>query len=112
MHPAASLVLENGYKHRHLVAPVLFSLFASIAHVHEPVQHSLLIAAVSWAVICVPAATKAGLWANTSKKRRRTSWLAGAFLAFALICDRAVCDKQGTWPSKVNIKMLKYTGKC
>jgi hypothetical protein len=112
MHPAASLVLENGYKHRHLAAPVLFSLFASIAHVHEPVQHSLLIAALSWAVACIPAATKAGLWSNTSRKRRRTSWLAGAFLAFALVCDRAACDKQGTWPSKVSMKLTLSVNRC
>jgi hypothetical protein len=112
MHPAASLVLENGYKYRHLVAPVLLSLFATIANVHEPVQHSLFIAAVSWAILWLPAATKAGLWANTSKRRRRTSWLAGAFLAFALICDRAACDKRGTWASKVTVKLAMLVYKC
>jgi hypothetical protein len=106
MHPVVSLVFEHGYTHRHLAAPVLFSLFATIAHVHEPVQHSLLITAVSWAVIWLATVIKAGLWSSTRTKRRRTSWLAGAFLGFALICDRAACDKKGIWASKVNIKLI------
>jgi hypothetical protein len=112
MHPAVSLVLEHGYKHRHLAAPVLFSLFATIAHVHGPVQHSLLIKAVSWAVVWLLTAIKTGLWSNTSRKRRRTSWLAGAFLGFALICDRAACDKQGIWASKVNTKWIICVDGC
>jgi hypothetical protein len=101
MHPAVSLVLENGAKYHQLLAPLLFTVFASIAHVHEPVQHSLLITAVSWAVIWLPSAFKAGLWSNTSSKRRKTGWLAGAFLALAHICDGAAADKEGTWTTKV-----------
>jgi hypothetical protein len=103
MHPVVSPVLENAYKHYKLLVPLLFSIFASVANVHEPVQHSLLITAVSWAILWVSSVFKAGIWSNTSKKRRTTSWLAGAFLAFAQICDRAACDKEGTWVAKVNI---------
>jgi hypothetical protein len=101
MHPAASLVLENAYTYRKLLVPLLFSVFALVANVDEPVQHSLLIKAVSWAVLWVLAVTKAGIWSNTREKRRTTSWLAGSLLALAQICDRAACDKEGTWATKV-----------
>jgi hypothetical protein len=102
MHPVVSFVIENVYKYHQLLVPLLFSVVASVANVHEPVQHSLLITAVSWAVLWVLAVFKAGTWSNSSKKRRETSWLAGALLAFAQICDRAACDKHGTWASKVH----------
>jgi hypothetical protein len=101
MHPAVSLALENGAKHPQLVAPLLFTVFASIANAHEPVQHSLLITSASWALIWLLTAFKAGLWSHTSSKRRRTGWLAGAFLALAHLCDSAAGDKQGTWTAKV-----------
>jgi hypothetical protein len=101
MHPVVSLALENGAKHPHLVAPVLFIVLASIANAHQPVQLSLRITAVSWAVIWLLTAFKAGLWSHTSTKRRRAGWLAGAFLALAHLCDSAAGDKQGTWTAKV-----------
>jgi hypothetical protein len=101
MHPVVSLALENGAKHPQLVAPVLFIVLASIANAHQPVQLSLRITAVSWAVIWLLTAFKAGLWSHTSTKRRRAGWLAGAFLALAHLCDSAAGDKQGTWTAKV-----------
>jgi hypothetical protein len=105
MHPVAALVLENAEKHHNLLAPVLFSIFAAIANVSEPVQHSLLIRAVTWALIWLLAAFRAGIWTSSSAKRRKTSWLAGGCLAFAQICDRAACDREGVWATKVNKRM-------
>jgi hypothetical protein len=105
MHPAVSLAFDHGYKHHHLAAPLLFTFCASIANVYEPVQHSLFITAISWGIIWLPAAIKTtiktGLLSHVSSKGRRTSWLAGALLALAHICDSAACDKEGTWATKV-----------
>lgn len=105
MHPAVSLAFDHGYKHHHLAAPLLFTFFASIVNIYEPVQHSLFITAVSWAIIWLPAAIKTtiktGLLSRVSSKGRRTGWLAGALLALAHICDGAACDKEGIWATKV-----------
>lgn len=106
MHPVVSLVLENAYKYHQFLVPLLFSVFGSVANIHEPVQHTLFITAVSWAILWLPIIFKTGIWSNTSNKRRRTSWLAGGFLAFAQICDRAACDKDGTWATKVTSQLI------
>ncbi|KAF1918958.1 hypothetical protein BDU57DRAFT_511748 [Ampelomyces quisqualis] len=106
MHPAVSLALDHGYTHHHLAAPLLLSVFAPIVHAYEPVQHSLLITAISWGILWLPAAIKAGVWPHTGSKRRRTSWLAGALLALAHICDGAACDKEGTWATKSLLPVL------
>jgi hypothetical protein len=108
MHPAASLVLENAYTYRKLLVPLLFIVLALVANVHEPVQHSLLIKAVSWAVLGVLAVFKAGIWSNTNDKRRTTSWLAGSLLALAQVCDRAARDKEGTWATKVTTAYIIF----
>lgn len=100
MHPVASLIAENVVKYRQLLAPLLFSVLATVGNVHTPVQHSLFLIAISWAVICAPAIARAGL--NSIGGNSRTpSLLAGAFLGFSQICDRAACDKQGIWATKV-----------
>ncbi|KAH8707605.1 hypothetical protein GQ44DRAFT_715674 [Phaeosphaeriaceae sp. PMI808] len=108
MHPALLFALQNADKYRQFVAPLLFTVFASTANIHVPVQHSLFITAVSWAIVWLPTLFKVGLWANTGRKRRNASWLAGAFLAFALICDRAACDKEGTWATKSLLPLLVF----
>jgi hypothetical protein len=102
MHPAVSLIGDNVAKHHQLFAPLLFIVLASVANVHEPVQHSLLVATAAWAAIWIPTLFKAGILANTSSKRRNTCWVAGACLALACVCDRAACDKEGTWATKVH----------
>jgi hypothetical protein len=108
MHPVAALVFENAYKHHSLFAPLLFSTFAAIANVSEPIQHALLIRAVAWALLWILAVFKAGIWSSSSAKRRKTTWLAGACLAFAQICDRAACDREGVWATKVYLGMIRY----
>lgn len=99
MHPVVSLVTENVLNHRMLFAPLLYSIIASVANVHEPVQHSLLVATVSWGVIWLYAMVKVGFGLDREKKRV-TCWLAGALVAFAQICDRAAVDKEGSWTTK------------
>ncbi|KAH4927377.1 hypothetical protein HBI26_130190 [Parastagonospora nodorum] len=106
MHPAASLVLENAYKHHTLLAPLVFTIFATVTNIHQPIQHALLITAVSWLVIWLVTAFKAGIWSSVSTKRRKISGLAGACLAFAHICDRVACDKRGTWSTKGLLPLL------
>jgi hypothetical protein len=101
MPSVASLALENGYRYHTLLVPLLFTLFSTITNINQPVQHSLLIAAASWAIIWLPAAFKAGIWSSAGTKRRRFSVLAGACFAFAHICDRVAIDKTGTRVLKV-----------
>lgn len=106
MHPAVSLIAENVVKHNQLFAPLLFAVFTTIANVHTPVQHSLLIASLSWLLIWTLVIFRVGIFSNTSTQCRRTSLLAGAFLALSQICDRAACDKQGIWATKVALRLL------
>ncbi|ORY14895.1 hypothetical protein BCR34DRAFT_672326 [Clohesyomyces aquaticus] len=107
MHPAVALAAENVLTHLSVVVALLFPVLATVANVGAPVQHSLLVTAVSWALLCIPAVFRAGLWSGGSgASRRNTSWAAGAFLAFAHICDRAACDKQGIWATKAFLPLL------
>lgn len=107
MHPAVSLIVENVVKHHQLLAPLPFSILATVANVHTPVQHSLLVAAISWALVWVPTIFRAGLGFNGASRKRTQSWFAGAFLALSLICERATCDKQGVWATKVAMSLKK-----
>jgi hypothetical protein len=97
MHPA-----EYVAKYRHLLAPLLFSILGAVANVHTPVQHSLLITAISWLVVWLPTVFWVGIYSNSSREKRRTCWLAGGLLGLAAVCDRAACDKQGIWTTKVS----------
>lgn len=108
MHPVASFVLENVYKHHTLLVPLVFTIFATVTNIHQPIQHALLITAVSWLIIWLVTAFKAGIWSGVSTKRRKISGLAGACLAFAHICDRVACDKRGTWTTKVRSDTIDW----
>lgn len=96
----ASLVLDHARRNHHILVPLLFVFLAATANVHSPVQHQLLIASASWAVVCVLALFWTGVKLQDGA-RRRISWLAGGFLALSLVCDRAACDKEGVWATKV-----------
>jgi hypothetical protein len=100
MHAAASSVAEHARRNHHILVPLLFVALAATAIVHAPVQHQLLIASVSWAAICIPSLFWTGLQSPDGAKRR-TGWLAGGFLALSLVCERAACDKEGVWSTKV-----------
>ncbi|KAF2183223.1 glycosyltransferase family 90 protein [Zopfia rhizophila CBS 207.26] len=107
MHPAVSLIAENALQNQHLLLPVLLLVLATVATVHTPIQHSLLITAVSWALIWIPTIFRAGLWSsNGSNTRKTASWVAGGFLALAQICDRAARDKEGIWSTKALLPLL------
>jgi hypothetical protein len=110
MHPAVSRIAENAVKHHALFAPLLFAILAAVAHVHTPTQHSLLVTTLSWAIIWVPIVFCVGIYSNSSSAKRTSSWLAGALLALSHICDRAACDKQGIWATKVDIPMKMWPG--
>ncbi|KAF2875547.1 hypothetical protein BDV95DRAFT_278068 [Massariosphaeria phaeospora] len=107
MHPAVSLLAENAFRYQHLFAPVLFLVVAAVASVHGPVQHSLLVASVSWAIIWIPTVVRTRPWSRDGSRSRKTaSWLAGGFLALAQLCDRAACDKEGSWSLKAFLPLF------
>lgn len=106
MHPVVSLFAEYVVTYHQLFVPLLFSIFATIGQVHTPVQHSLLVTAISWAVVWVPTVLRAGIYSNSDGSRRYTSWLAGACIGLSQICDRAACDKEGTWVTKVGYNVM------
>ncbi|KZM24826.1 hypothetical protein ST47_g4049 [Ascochyta rabiei] len=100
MHPAVSRIAENVAKHHVLLALLLFTVLGAVASVNSPVQHSLLVTAASWALLWLPLVFRVGLYSSSGGRKKSTSWLAGAFLALAHICDRAACDKDGIRATK------------
>ncbi|KAF1842912.1 glycosyltransferase family 90 protein [Cucurbitaria berberidis CBS 394.84] len=106
MHPVVSLIAENVVKYHQLFAPLLFSIVAAVANVHSPVQHSLLVTAVSWLLIWMPIIFRVGIYSKSGSQKRKTSWLAGAFLGLSQICDRAACDKEGIWATKAFVPLF------
>lgn len=103
MHPVVSRIADNAAKHHLLLAPLLFTVLGAVASVNSPVQHSLLVTSASWAILWVPLVIRVGLYSNSGSRRKSTSWLAGALLALADVCDRAACDKDGIRATKVAI---------
>lgn len=102
MHPAVSLIAHHALKYLHLAVPLLFAVLATTAHVHRPVQHSLLVQSASWALIWIPSIFRAGLGLTKgSRERKIKCWVAGALLALSAVCERAACDKLGVWSTKV-----------
>jgi hypothetical protein len=108
MHAVVSTVAANVVRHHQLLVPLLFIVFATAANIHEPVQHSLLITALSWEIVWALLVFKVGAWSNTSRKRRHVSWIAGACFALAQMCERAACDKEGTWTAQVCAMLSAY----
>lgn len=101
MHPAVSRIAGNVAKHHLLLAPLLFTVLGAVGSVNSPVQHSLLVTSASWGILWMPLVLRVGLYSNSGGRKKNTSWLAGAFLALAHICDRAACDKDGIRATKV-----------
>ncbi|CAI6333045.1 unnamed protein product [Periconia digitata] len=99
MHPAVLSIVDNARKYQGYIIPALYVFFAKIANSHAPVQHQLLVAAVSWGIVCLCTLPWAGI-SLASEGKRREAWLAGGFLALAQICESAACDKEGIWSTK------------
>jgi hypothetical protein len=108
MHAVVSTVAANVVRYRQLLVPLLFIGFGTATNIHESVQHSLMTTALSWEVVWALLVFKVGIWLNTSSKRRHVSWIAGACFALAQICERAACDKEGTWTAKVCAVLSAY----
>ncbi|KAF1996507.1 glycosyltransferase family 90 protein [Amniculicola lignicola CBS 123094] len=106
MHPVIHFIVENALKYQNLLVPVLLVVLASISNIDVPVQHSLLVSTVSWALIWIPSLVCAGISGGSSRSRKTTSWAAGGFLGLAQICDRVACDKEGTWSTKGLLPLL------
>lgn len=101
MHPVASSIVDHARRNHHVFIPLVFSVLAATTNVHAPVKHHLLITSASWAVVCIATLFRTG-FRTPDAARRRTSWLAAGLLALAQICERAACDKEGTWSTKVS----------
>jgi len=105
MHPIVSLAVDYVRRNSHLFVPVAFSVLAAISSIHRPAQHQLLINSASWALLCIASVLSAGFRPTETDGKRR-AWLAGGFLALSYICDRAACDKEGIWSTKVVFQSL------
>ncbi|KAF2637174.1 hypothetical protein P280DRAFT_458292 [Massarina eburnea CBS 473.64] len=105
MHPTAVRIVEYARKNHSLLVPALYAVCAAVAQAYAPDQHQLLVASVSWAIVCVPTVFWAGTKAADEAKRR-TAWLAGGFLALSQICDSAACDREGIWSTKGLLPLL------
>ncbi|KAL6709316.1 hypothetical protein ACN47E_001723 [Coniothyrium glycines] len=99
-------ITHNVLKRRQLLAPLLFLVLATVVNTNVPVQHSLFVTAIAWTTTWLASIPKAGVVSNTSVGRRRTCWLAGAFLSLSYVCDRAALDKQGVWATKALLPLL------
>ncbi len=67
-----------------------------------PATHSLLICALSSAVLWAYGTSRAGLGSySNGNPRQKQCWAAGAALALARLCQRASGDVQGLWWAKV-----------
>jgi hypothetical protein len=104
MHPVVSILADNVVKHHLLFAPLLFTILAAVSNVHTPTHHSLLVTTISWVIVWMPTVFWVGIYSNSSSAKRRASWLAGTLLGLAHICDRAACDKEGIWATKVDLR--------
>ncbi|CAI6227077.1 unnamed protein product [Periconia digitata] len=105
MHSTLLLIVEKARKFQSHIIPALYVFFAQIAFSHAPVQHQLLVAAVSWGIVFLCTL----LWAGISlggERDRTSAWLAGGFLALAQICESAACDKEGIWSTKGLLPLL------
>ncbi|GME53800.1 Lipopolysaccharide-modifying protein [Neofusicoccum parvum] len=64
-------------------------------------EHSLLVAAVSWALLWTYSSARVGVWTGWDNVlRRKYSWTAGALLALAAVCEQAAHDPEGVWWTK------------
>ncbi|OJD36307.1 glycosyltransferase family 90 protein [Diplodia corticola] len=82
-----------------LVAAFLVS--SALAALVQLPEHSLLVAAVSWALLWTYSSVRVGLWTGWDNAlRRRYSWVAGALLALAAVCEQTAHDHEGVWWTK------------
>ncbi|KXT00272.1 hypothetical protein AC578_1213 [Pseudocercospora eumusae] len=94
-----------------LVLPLVLFVASLLAYIGTSTKHSLLTSAVAWLSICAYATlrTRGGLRSLLDVEPAQTlSWAAGALLALAHICERAV-DGMGIWWAKALLPALIYT---
>ena len=73
-----------------------------LAQVGAASKHALLTSAVAWLSICAYTTLRAGARSLLDgSSSQRLAWGAGALLAVAGVCERAV-DSKGIWWAKVN----------
>jgi hypothetical protein len=109
--PAAIRLAHHVASHAQLLALLLLAVLGTVASVNSPVQHSLLVTALSWLAVCLLTLARGGLSSSNltlnpfntpspPSRPRTPSFLAGALLSLAHICDRAACDKDGIRATK------------
>ena len=87
-----------------LVLPLVLLVASLLAYIGTSTKHSLLTSAVAWLSICAYTTlrTRGGLRSLLeAEPAHRLSWAAGALLALAQLCERAV-DGTGIWWAKVD----------
>ncbi|KAK0647630.1 Beta-1 [Lasiodiplodia hormozganensis] len=78
-----------------------FLVSSALSALAQSPEHSLLIAAVSWALLWTYSSARIGLWTGWDNAlRRRYSWTAGALLALAAVCEQTAHDQEGIWWTK------------
>ncbi|KXT11496.1 hypothetical protein AC579_2418 [Pseudocercospora musae] len=94
-----------------LALPLVLFVASLLAYIGTSTKHSLLTSAVAWLSTCTYAAlrTRGGMTSLLDAgPAQRLSWAAGALLALAQICERAV-DGAGIWWAKALLPALIYT---
>lgn len=85
-----------------ILLPAALLLTTSLSISYTPTRHSLLLSSISWAITCVYISFQAGVRAAQGDVRRRQlSWIGGCCHGFAEVCERAACDRDGIWWTKV-----------
>jgi hypothetical protein len=100
MPAAVTRLAHHAASHAQPFALLLLAILGAVASVNSPVQHALLVTALSWLLVWLVAVARVGLYSNTGPRGHAPSALAGALLALAHICDRAACDKDGIRATK------------
>ncbi|OCK82238.1 glycosyltransferase family 90 protein [Lepidopterella palustris CBS 459.81] len=109
MHPVISVVVENVARNWHLFLLATFIIASIVSTINTPVQHSLLITSISWALVWIASVLRAGIYSGgDNTTRKKFSWIAGCLLALAQICERAARDKEGIWLTKALLPALVY----
>lgn len=113
MSPVPAELLQYVSEWSPTLLPIAFILTSTISSYRTPSQHSLLITAISWALLWAYSCAQVGVFTGQDNSgRRRLCRYAGGLLALAILCERVASDREGTWLSKVGIPSDRRDGAC
>ncbi|OCL06419.1 glycosyltransferase family 90 protein [Glonium stellatum] len=109
MRPAITVMVEYAAQYTYFLLPTAFLGVSIISTINTPVQHSLLITSISWALVWIFGIIRAGIYSGLDNTiRKKFSWAAGALFALAQICERAARDREGIWWTKALLPGLVF----